>query len=141
MAASPVALPDAVRRFLLGERRHAVVATIGADGAPHQAVAWYFLRGDTLVIHSREGRRWPRDLCRDPRVSIAVEEGYDWVGIGGRAEVVEDQAQAQADIAEMARRYEPPDVAERSIARFRRERRVSFLVHPESVHVHFDSED
>ncbi|MGZ6339624.1 MAG: pyridoxamine 5'-phosphate oxidase family protein [Candidatus Limnocylindrales bacterium] len=132
----PRPLPSAVRAFL-DAPRFATVATIDLDGAPRQAVAWYRLSGDRLILNSRDGRRWPANLRRDPRVSVAVEDGYDNVVLQGRVEVVEDQERAQADIAEMACRYhaDDPEKARRLIeGQFRRERRVSFVLRPDTVH-------
>ena len=34
--------------------------------------------------NSREGRRWPSNLRRDPRIRFAVYDGPDWVGLSGR---------------------------------------------------------
>lgn len=129
-------LPPAVRAFL-DAPRFATVATIDLDGAPRQAVAWYRLSGDRLILNSRDGRRWPANLRRDPRVSVAVEDGYDNVVLQGRVEIVDDQERAQADIAEMACRYHADDTekARRLIeGQFRRERRVSFVLRPDTVH-------
>jgi PPOX class probable F420-dependent enzyme len=135
-------LPDHVRRFL-GEPRYAIVATIDADGAPRQAVIWFLLDGDTIVINSLDGRRWPTNLRRDPRVSIAVTDSNDesWVGLTGAVEVVDDQEQAQADIAAMARRYNrDPAAVDESIATFRTQRRVSFRLRPSRIHDHIEDD-
>ena len=118
------------------------LATITADGAPFQAVVWYLVRGDTIVINSKVGRVWPTNLLRDPRCSLVVEDAYDWVGVRGRVEPVTDQATAQADIAEMARRYfaHDPDEAERIIREsFEPQERISFIVHVERVTEHPDA--
>ena len=137
------ALPDPIRVFL-DDLRFATIATTDPDGTPRQAVIWYTLEGDELVINSRVGRRWPSNLLRDPRLSIAVgdrTDGYRWVGLTGTARAVTDQATAQADIAGMARRYhaDDPDKAERIIAnRFTRQERVSFRFRPDAVHDHLD---
>ena len=136
-------LPEPVRTFL-DALRFATIATIDPDGMPRQAVIWYTLDGDELVINSRVGRRWPSNLLRDPRISIAVADGadgYRWVGLTGTAEPVTDQAIAQGDIAGMARRYHAnePAKAERLIAnRFTQQERISFRFRPEAVHVHLD---
>ena len=135
-------LPDHVRRFL-AEPRYAVVATIDADGAPRQAVIWFLLDGDTIVINSLDGRRWPTNLRRDPRISIAVTDSDEesWVGLTGTVEVVDAQDQAQADIAAMARRYNrDPAAAEESIATFRTQRRVSFRLRPTGIHDHVEGD-
>ena len=117
------------------------LATVAADGSPFQAVVWYLVRGDTLVVNSRVGRVWPTNLLRDPRCSLVVEDGYDWVGVRGRAEPVTDQATAQADIAEMARRYKAydPQDAERMIREvFGPQQRISFVIDVERVTEHHD---
>jgi len=118
------------------------LATVSADGAPFQAVVWYLVRGDTLVINSKVGRVWPTNLLRDPRCSLAIEDGYDWVGVRGRVEAVTDQATAQADIAEMARRYKAADLdeAERMIREgFEPQERISFIVHVDRITEHPDA--
>lgn len=125
-------------RFLQRPSLYATIATVGPDGEPHQARIWYRLEGETIVINSAVGRRWPTDLLRDPRINVSVADGYDWVGIGGTVEPVEEEATAQADIAAMARAYESADEAAVSIARFRGERRISFHVRPLRIHEEFE---
>jgi PPOX class probable F420-dependent enzyme len=139
-----VTLPDRTRAFLRRERLYATISTLDEDGGPRQAVTWYRVDGDEIVINSLVGRRWPTNLLRDPRIAVAVIDpapGENWVGLTGIARAVTDQATAQADIAEMARRYEPgePEAAERRIREtFGRQERISFRVTVEKVHEHFD---
>lgn len=128
--------PEA-RAFLTADR-FAVVATIDPDGAPHSAVVWYRLEGDELVLNSADGRRWPANLRRDPRAEVTVADGYRYVQLRGSVTVVDDQPVAQADIAEMARRYhaDEPDKAERLIRdRFTKQRRVSFRLRASRIGV------
>ncbi len=134
-AAPSAPIEPSVRRFLEAPGHFAVVATLDPDGSVHHAVAWYLLRDGTLVLNSREGRRWPGNLLRDPRVSVAVEDGYRWVTLRGTVEVIDDQARAQADIAEMARRYhaDDPAHAEEQVRMFREQRRVTFELAPARV--------
>ena len=73
----PTLTPEA--RAFLDAPRFAVIATIDPDGAPHQAVVWYRLDGDEIVINSADGRRWPANLRRDPRIHFSVEDGYRYV--------------------------------------------------------------
>jgi PPOX class probable F420-dependent enzyme len=128
-------LPANVSSFLASPR-YATIATLNPDGTPHQTVVWYLLRDDHLVLNSKVGRRWPTNLLRDPRLSLTVEDGLDYVNLEGVAEPGDDQAQAQADIAEMAQRYDPPDAAARAIAEFRRQQRISFHFRPQTMHTH-----
>lgn len=136
-------LPDHVRAFLR-EPNFVAIATVDPDGAPRQAVIWFTLDGDDIIVNSKVGRRWPANLLRDPRVSLAVidrADGLRWVGITGTAEPVTDQPTAQADIAEMARRYhaDDPVEAERLISeRFERMERISFRVRIDGLHDHLD---
>ena len=83
---------------------------------PARPSIWYLLDGDAIVINSLEGRLWPTNLRRDPRVSIAITAGGPR-GVG-RASPAPSRSsttrtQAQADIAAMARRYHADDPAAR----------------------------
>lgn len=133
----PAVLSPEARAFLSAER-FAVVATIDPDGAPHSAVVWFRLEDDQLVLNSAEGRRWPANLRRDPRAEVTVADGYRYVQLRGTVSVIDDQAVAQADIAEMARRYhaDEPAKAEALIRdRFTKQRRISFRLRPSRIGV------
>jgi PPOX class probable F420-dependent enzyme len=138
-------LSERVRTFL-ATNRFATIATTDPDGSPRQAVIWYRLDGDQIVLNSRVGRRWPSNLVRDQRISVAIgdgADGYRWVGMTGHVTVIDDQPTAQADIAEMARRYhaDDPEKAERLVRdRFERQPRVSFRVSIDAVHDHLDDD-
>ncbi|MEO8625519.1 MAG: pyridoxamine 5'-phosphate oxidase family protein [Candidatus Limnocylindrales bacterium] len=116
--------------------RYATLATINRDGSPHQIVIWFLLRGDELVMNSRRGRRWPANLERDGRANLAVYEAEDAVTINCSVDRVYEGDAAQADIAEMARRYDTPEIAAREIARFSTEERVTFILRPTKVSIH-----
>jgi PPOX class probable F420-dependent enzyme len=135
-------LSDRVRDFL-EEAHFASLASVGTEGAPNQAVIWYQLEPDgRILVNSREGRRWPANLKRDPRVNVAVFLGQDpnrWVGVTGLVdEVVEDVEQARDDIVALAHRY--GDATESSIATFRSQRRVTFLIRIVRIHDHLEDD-
>jgi PPOX class probable F420-dependent enzyme len=126
-------LSGPVRRFL-EPPRFAIAATLNADGSPIQAVIWYLIDGDEIVFNSRVGRRWPSNLLRDPRVSITVADGYDYVDLRGDVEIDMDPERGQAVIAQLARRYQrDSEHADAQIARFRGEQRVTFRLRPDKV--------
>ena len=83
----------------------AVVATVDADGSPHQAVVWYLRRGNAVVVNGRADRRWVVNARRAERVSIAVVDGYDYVILTGRVLVDDAADHAASDIRSLARRY------------------------------------
>lgn len=125
-------LEDAVRAFL-SEPRFAVLATIGEDGMPQQTVMWFELQGDEVMMNTARGRVKDKHLLRDPRASICIEDGYRYVTLAGVVTINDDQAIAQADIARLARRYNDPAAAERNIAAFQRQERVTIRLRPERI--------
>lgn len=133
IGAMTTVLSDRLRAFL-ADKHFLTLATVDPDGAPHQAVIWYLVDGDELIVNSAVGRRWPTNLVRDGRISGAItdhRDGYRWMGLTGTAISVTDQPTAQAHIAAMARYYhdEDADKAERLIAtRFERQKRISFRI-------------
>ena len=130
------------RQFLERPDVFGTLSTLQPDGSPLQAVVWYELRGEDLLVNSAVGRRWPTNLQRDPRFSLLAEQGYEFVSVRGVAETLADPEQAQADIAGLARRYlaADPGAAERLIEDvFRTQRRISFLLHPHAVTEHPDA--
>ena len=131
-------LSDDVRSFLTTIPRYATIATVNPDGSPHQIVIWFVLRGAELIVNSRHGRRWPSNLRREERANLCIYEAEDAVTLDCVLEREYENEGAQADIAEMARRYDTPEVAVREIERYRTERRLSFVMRPTRVHVHGD---
>lgn len=121
---------SSVRQFIDDPIRYGVLATSAADGTPAQAVAWYSVRDEGILVNSLVGRRWPANLQRDPHCSFMVEHGYDYVVVVGQAEVVATGAEALADIQDLARRYGADP------AGFDGQQRISFLIHPERVGSH-----
>ncbi|HEY3163240.1 MAG TPA: pyridoxamine 5'-phosphate oxidase family protein [Candidatus Limnocylindrales bacterium] len=137
------AVLDDRQRTFLGRPIFAALSTIDPDGAPRQAVIWYRLEDDgRILINSRVGRRWPTNLLRDGRASLAVtdpEDGYAWLGLTGQVDAVDDDpARALADIEALAWRYHPdgPDPAD--LASYAAYRRITFRIAIDRVHDHLE---
>ena len=135
-------LSEDVRTFL-EEARFAVLGTVNPNGSPQVTVMWYELRGDTIVMNTRRGRKKDRNLIRDPRVSLCIEDGFRYVTLKGTIEVVDDPATGQADIAALARRYHNAAKAEQMVREeFAFQERVTLLLHVERADEHgFDGEE
>ena len=74
--------PDELNRFL-GVERTCRVASVGADGSPHNTPLWFVWDGDCLWLYSIvRSQRWT-DLQRDPRVSVVVDGGVDFFDLHG----------------------------------------------------------
>lgn len=94
-------------RELLDAKNFAHVATLASDGWPHQAVVWVEADGDEILLNSAEGRAWPNNLRRDPRITVVVanlENPYEYVTIKGKAvEITPDGADEHIDA--LAKKY------------------------------------
>ena len=124
----PAKLSDKVRAFL-EEPRYAVLATLNEDGSIQQTVMWYQLRGDHVMMNTRRGRVKDRNMLRDRRVSLCVEDEYRYVTIAGEITLIEDQATAQADIKALAVRYNGPEKGEEQARTlFSKQERITILL-------------
>ena len=87
-----------------------------------------------VTINSADGRRWPANLRRDPRISFTAEAGYNYVTVLGRVTVDDDQERAQRHMADLAARYiADQKLLAEHLADYRRQHRVIFAIHPERV--------
>jgi PPOX class probable F420-dependent enzyme len=126
-------LTEAAKQFLQ-EKRFAALATINRDGTPQQSIVWYELQGDEIMMNTKRGRLKDRNLVRDPRVSICVEDGYRYITIRGTVRLIDDQQVAQADIMRLAMRYHGTEIAERQARdQFGKEERITIRLPIERV--------
>jgi PPOX class probable F420-dependent enzyme len=130
-------LNDQVRQFLT-ERRFGVAATVNADGTPQQSVMWYELQGDKIMMNTLVGRQKEKNLKRDSRISLCVEDEYDYVTITGTATLDYDHESAQATIYALASRYEDEETANRMMRNtFAGQSRVTIWMSIDRVDAHF----
>ncbi len=121
-------------RAFLNEKRFAVLATINSDGTPQLTTMWYLLEGDTIVMNTKAGRIKERNMRRDPRIAICVEDGYNYVTISGTVEMIDDPEIAQRDIYRLAVRYDGEEAARQKVAdQFSKERRITLHLKCEHV--------
>lgn len=132
-------LSPRVRAFLAAPH-FLVLASVDPDGAPRQALLWYDLDGDDLLVNSRVDRRWPRNLRRDGRVALAVFDAANplrWVGIRAIVRAIDDDpARALGDIQALAHRYHPDDPSRQ--LQFVGQARVTFRLGIREIHEHLD---
>ncbi len=120
-------LSPPIREFL--EAPHfAVIATIANDGVPHQTVVWYAVDGDDIVFSVPKGTMKHRNLARDARMSICMEDGFRYVSLSGSVSLEEDQSIVRAEYLGMGARYagampsRPPAPSAKSAELMSRER-------------------
>lgn len=68
------------------------LSTVTPDGRPHAMPVWGVWLDDFIHFGGGRGTRKAKNLARNPRVSIHLEDGWDVVIIEGVAEEVLDEA-------------------------------------------------
>ncbi len=128
-----VAIPDQYKDLLTGKKAFASLATLMPDGTPQVTPVWFDFDGKNLLFNSARGRQKDKNVRRDSRVTLTIqdpENPYRYVEVRGR---VTDITQEGADdhINKLAKKYLDKDVYP-----FRQpgEVRVLYTVRPEKVH-------
>ena len=106
---------DERRRFMSEGTRTGKLATVRADGAPHVAPIWFVLDGDDVLLMTGARTRKGRNLRRDPRASLVVDDErppFAWARIDGVAELSDDLGEMLPWSIRIAGRYIGDDQAE-----------------------------
>lgn len=106
--------------FLGDVPRPGVLCTVRADGRPHAAPVWFDVDGGTLVFNTGEGTVKGRNLTRDPRATLCVQDDrppYAFVVVEGTVELIDDLGQVRSWAARLGGRYMGADRAEEYGAR------------------------
>jgi len=92
---------------LLQAKNFCNVSTLRADGSVHSVPVWVDVQDGLPTLNTAEGRAWPRNLERDPRVTLTVqnmENPYEYLEVRGHvAERTTDGADAHID--SLAKKY------------------------------------
>jgi PPOX class probable F420-dependent enzyme len=91
---------------LLEAPNFATVGTVNPDGSPQLSIVWIDWDGENVLFNTAAGRVKPRNLERDPRVSVLVVDrgdGYRWVAVRGTAGLTSEGADEHID--KLARKY------------------------------------
>lgn len=81
------------RAFLMEKAHTGKLATVRADGRPHVAPVWFELDGDTIVFTTGETTVKARNMRRDARVSLCVDDEtppFHYIQIEGTAVLSDD---------------------------------------------------
>ena len=91
----------------------AVVGTLARDHCPHLVPVWYRWDGEAMFVWTLEERAWVRNLLRDPKVGVSVQEGDTAVMMKGRATAhTSDGPEVDEEIRRITRRYVGDDEVE-----------------------------
>jgi PPOX class probable F420-dependent enzyme len=103
------------RAFLLQGTRTGILSTVRADGRPHAAPIWFTLDGDDVIFNTGADTVKGRNLRRDPRAVLTVDESappFDFVTVEGHVEISEDLDEMLVWATALGGRYMGADVAE-----------------------------
>ncbi|MFJ9347965.1 PPOX class F420-dependent oxidoreductase [Streptomyces sp. NPDC101237] len=108
------------RAFVSHGTRTGKLSTVNADGSPHVAPVWFLLDGDELVFNTGKETVKGRNLARDARVALCVDDDrppFHFVVLNGTARLSEEPGALRDWAARIAGRYMGEDRAEEFGAR------------------------
>ncbi|WP_435603975.1 PPOX class F420-dependent oxidoreductase [Streptomyces sp. bgisy130] len=111
---------DEWQRFLSEGTRTGKLATVRDDGGPHLAPVWFLMDGDELVFNTGEETVKGRNLARDGRVALCVDDDrppFSFVVVHGTAAISRDLTEVRHWAARIAARYMGEERAEEFGAR------------------------
>jgi len=129
-----ITIPES-HRDLLERRTFPILVTLMPDGSPQASPVWFDYDGEYILVNSSIGRVKDRNMRRDPRVALLFldpKNPYRYIQIRGRVVEIIEGERAENDIDRLAKKYLGQD---RYPHRAPGERRVTYLVRPESVNI------
>lgn len=106
---------QARRAFLTSGTRTAILATTRGDGRPHAVPVCFVLDDDDVLFLTNEATAKGRDLQRDPRVTMVVDDEappFAFVMIEGTAVLSRNADDIDRVAPAIAERYDGPDGVE-----------------------------
>ncbi|TSB31150.1 PPOX class F420-dependent oxidoreductase [Streptomyces benahoarensis] len=107
-------------KFLSEGTRTGKLSTVRGDGLPHVAPVWFVMDGDELVFNTGKETVKGRNLLRDGKVALCVDDErppFAFVVLQGTAEIGEDVADVRHWATRIAARYMGEERAEEFGAR------------------------
>jgi len=106
---------DEIWAFLDGRARPAILSTVRADGRPHSAPIWYEVQGRSIQFNTGADTVKGRNLARDGRVSVCVQDDvapFSFTLLTGEVEIRDDLDEVRSVAARIGGRYMGADRAE-----------------------------
>lgn len=107
-------------------------ATTGKDGSPHVTPLWMIYENGRFVMTTRVENVKVRNLVRDPRVAVLVDDGTQYVMVKGRARIANDRDTAK-DTEKLAIKALGEEAGPKRAREIMKIKHVSIEVLPERV--------
>lgn len=135
-----IRMTEEERRHFTAQAPNIIVNSIGRDGVPHPIPMWFAVEDDGAIVMTTYARSQKiKNLRRDPRVSLLVEDGIDYAELRGvvfygTAELIEDVDEV-ADILAAVSVHKGGATTEATQAQMRRtaEKRTGIRVRPRKI--------
>jgi PPOX class probable F420-dependent enzyme len=91
------------------------LATVKEDGSPHVVPIWFVVDGEQLLFTTAENTVKAKNMRRDPRVTMCVDDQappYSFVTISGTVELSDDLEEMLKWATKIGERYMGTDRAE-----------------------------
>lgn len=101
--------------FLSEGTKTGKLATVRKDGRPHVTPIWFEMDGDDLIFNTHKDSVKGRNMARDPRVAISVDDQqplYSYVTIEGTATLSDDPIEILHWATRIGGRYMGEDKAD-----------------------------
>lgn len=95
------------QKQLINAKNFGHIATINKDGSPQVSPVWIDLDGEHLIVNSEARRLKVRNIKRDPRVSVSIQNAsnpYQYIEIRGKAVDVTEKGGFEG-IDKLAKKY------------------------------------
>lgn len=137
-----IQMTDEEREAFLATSQTIIINTIGKDGVPHPMPMWYAVEDDGAIVMSTFTKSQKiKNLQRDPRCSLLVEDGEEYsklrgIVIYGDAELVRDDDQVADMLVKVNMKTMKADVKEedlRKAVRATASKRTGIRVRPQRI--------
>ena len=122
--------------FLLEGTKTGKLATVRDDGRPHVVPIWFVLDGEDLVFNTGELSVKARNMKRDPRVSLSVDDQkppYSFVTVEGTVTISENPGELLQWATRIGGRYMGKDQAEAFGKRNAVKGELLVRIHPKKI--------
>jgi PPOX class probable F420-dependent enzyme len=105
-------LPDKYADLLSNKKAFANLGTLNSDGSPQVTPVWVDYDGKHVRVNSARGRLKDRNIARDPRVSLSIqdpENPYRYLEIRGKVVEITEKG-ADEHINSLSKKYLGKDV-------------------------------